>query len=666
MTLRNRVTALLSGCALLFTAACGGGSGGANNGGGSTPTPTTPQFAVPAQEALTALEVEQIVAQAVGEAQARGAPAIISVVDRVGNVLALFKMNGAPDNMIIPLPDTQGAQAFDFQGAGLDPALRIPAAAGAISKAVTSAYLSSSGNAFNTRTASDIVQEHFPRSPQTTGLESGPLFGVQFSSLPCSDLNLRFGEDAFRGPKRSPLGLAADPGAVPLYKNGVVVGGVGVMIADGANGFADYSYDRNTADVDTDIEEYIALAASTGFEAPQSIEAERISIDGTLLSFLDADRGQLQSNPANRPALGPAGAYIAFTGYYAGGGAVAGTPYGSPASGYRAVTQAERTAGTAIDNPDAFILVDAAGNNRFPIRGGTDTADVAQPLTAAEVKAVAEEAFKIMTRARGAIRQPLDSRMQATISIVDTRGQVLAIQRSPDAPVFGTDVSLQKARTAAFFSNPNAAAELNAATGINAANTADLRSYVQRTRDFLGDQTALTGTKAYAERPIGLLSRPFFPDGQVNTAPGPLSRPIASFSPFSTGLQSALIFGDVAQGLLDPINNPRRCATALPNIAGTTQNRLQNGTQIFPGGVPIYRGNVLVGAIGVSGDGIDQDDMVSFLGLSNGAARVGSIGHAASSIRISTMQIQGGFLPYVQCPIAPFLDTSEQNVCQGR
>jgi hypothetical protein len=82
--------------------------------------------------------------------------------------------------------------------------------------------------------------------------------------------------------------------------------------------------------------------------------------------------------------------------------------------------------------------------------------------------------------------------------------------------------------------------------------------------------------------------------------------------------------------------------------------------------VPIYRGNVLVGAIGVSGDGIDQDDMVSFLGLSNGAARVGSISHAASSIRISTMQIQGGFLPYVQCPIAPFLDTSEQNVCQGR
>jgi hypothetical protein len=55
---------------------------------------------------------------------------------------------------------------------------------GSIAKAITAAYLSSSGNAFTTRTASNIVQEHFPKAPNTAGLESGPLFGVQFSSLP--------------------------------------------------------------------------------------------------------------------------------------------------------------------------------------------------------------------------------------------------------------------------------------------------------------------------------------------------------------------------------------------------------------------------------------------------------------------------------------------------
>src|SRR3546814_4172354 len=67
-----------------------------------------------------------------------------------------------------------------------------------------------------------------------------------------------------------------------------------------------------------------------------------------------------------------------------------------------------------------------------------------------------------MSRSRAQIRRPLDSRAQVTISIVDTHGSVLGIVRSPDAPIFGTDVSLQKARTAAFFSGAQAGAELSA------------------------------------------------------------------------------------------------------------------------------------------------------------------------------------------------------------
>ena len=127
-------------------------------------------------------------------------------------------------------------------------------------KALTGAYLSSGGNAFSSRTASMIVQEHFPPAPTTAGLESGPLFGVQFSQLPCSDLSAR-ALDGMIGPKRSPLGLAADPGGFPLYKNGVVVGGVGV-ISDGQ-----YGFDDNVLDTDTDSDETIALAGTVGFEA---------------------------------------------------------------------------------------------------------------------------------------------------------------------------------------------------------------------------------------------------------------------------------------------------------------------------------------------------------------------------------------------------------------
>ena len=647
------ITTLTAAAFLLASCGGGGGSSSAGTPVTGTPAPVTAAslYAVPSPEALSAAEVSTILAQAVGEAQARSKPSVISVVDRVGNVLAVFQMNGAPPTFRIP-PPPGGGPSFDVQGL-----TALPAAAGAIAKAITAAYLSSSGNAFTTRTASDIVQEAFPKAPNTVGLESGPLFGVQFSSLPCSDLNRRL-SDGTIGPKRSPLGLAGDPGSVPLYKNGVVVGGIGVM-GDGV-----YSVDDNAAnDDDDDPEEYIALAGSRGFEAPAAIQADRVSIDGTLLSFIDAKAANLRGSGAT-PALGSAGIFTPIPGFYAGPAAVAGTPYATPASGYRLVTQAERTAGTAIDNPDAMLVVDAAGNNRYPIRAGTDAAEVAQPLTAAEVKAIAEEAFKIMSRARGAIRQPLDSRMQATISIVDTRGQVLAIQRAPDAPVFGTDVSLQKARSAAFLSNPKAAADMLAA-GPNVA------PFVQATRDFLADPTALTGKTAFSERPIGLLARPYFPDGQVGTANGPLSRPIASFSPFSTGLQSALIFGNLLQAVLEAGGGaavPARC-TGLPAIDATGINRLQNGLQIFPGGEPIYRGTTLVGAVGVSGDGIDQDDMVSFLGVFNGGARVGTVGHAAQAMRISNIpfvQARGGFLPYVQCPVAPFLDTSDQRPCDGK
>ena len=92
--------------------------------------------------------------------------------------------------------------------------------------------------------------------------------------------------------------------------------------------------------------------------------------------------------------------------------------------------------------------------------------------------------------------------------------------------------------------------------------------------------------------------------------------------------------------------------------------------QIFPGSVPVYRGNQLVGGLGVSGDGIDQDDMISFLGLHNGGARVGGIGNAPPAMRADRIVVNLGDgrqvrLRYVNCPFAPFLDGAEQNVCEG-
>lgn len=638
----------------LALSGCGGGnSSGTAAAPSPTPTanPSPPSaggnFTPPAQEALTVAEVQAIIAQAVGEAQRRNLPSVIAVVDRVGNVLAVFRMVGARATARTSALTETGINSPLVDAQGLD----VPAEVAAISKAVTGAYLSSGGNAFSSRTASQIVQQHFPPAPSTRGLESGPLFGVQFSQLPCSDLSARFqpsgGSAALIGPKRAPLGLAADAGGLPLYKNGVIVGGIGVM------GDGDYGFDPNILDLDNDPEEAIAFAGIQGFAPPEAIRADRITVDGTSLRFSDTSASGIGPLSSNFAAInGTVGAVIAVRGY-SNATIIAGTAYGTEASGIRAARPTE------FANSDAFILTDGSGNNRYPIRAGSDSSSVSQPLSAAEVRAIMEEAFIVLTRARAQIRRPLDSRMQATISVVDTHGEVLGIVRSPDAPIFGTDVSLQKARTATFFSNALAGQQLLAA-GPGVA------PFVQAARTFLNDPQALTGNFAFSDRAGGNLSRPYFPDGELGRPPGPFSRPIEDFNPFAVGLQVQLVAGNIIQHALFGVDVAR--CTTLPDAA-PGQNRLENGIQIFPGSVPIYRGNQLVGGIGVSGDGIDQDDMVSFLGLHNGGARIGGVGNAPKEIRADRIVVNLGNAPvrlrYISCPFAPFLDTNAQNVCEG-
>ena len=95
-----RVTKSISALTVVafVLASCGGGSNSTTPVAVSPPptVPPTRAFTVPAQESLSVADVQQVMAQAITEARARNMPATIAVTDRVGNVLAVFRMNGAP------------------------------------------------------------------------------------------------------------------------------------------------------------------------------------------------------------------------------------------------------------------------------------------------------------------------------------------------------------------------------------------------------------------------------------------------------------------------------------------------------------------------------------------------------------------------------------------
>jgi hypothetical protein len=202
-----------------------------------------------------------------------------------------------------------------------------------------------------------------------------------------------------------------------------------------------------------------------------------------------------------------------------------------------------------------------------------------------------------------------------------------------------------------------------------------LSQYVTDLRNFPGLPNALAdGAIAFSDRAGGNLSRPYFPDGVTGNPHGPFSKPAGEWSPFSTGLQLDLVYNALVQhvGFVQALapDVPQNCTGvdgfdngfALSGVIPA----LANGTQIFPGSVPIYRGSTLVGGIGVSGDGVDQDDMIAFLGVHEAAQLLGGISNATASMRADTLAPQGTQLRYVNCPVSPYLDSSEQNVCAGK
>ena len=201
-------------------------------------------------------------------------------------------------------------------------------------------------------------------------------------------------------------------------------------------------------------------------------------------------------------------------------------------------------------------------------KDATDNPPGAAPLTAAEVQSIVENAVAQAQQARSAVRLPSGTAVSVVHAITDSNGELIGLFRQPDALPDAIDVCPAKARTSVYASSPN----------INPLDTLDNPATGVVLGEAFPPGTAITG------RAIGFGAQPFFPSGINGTTPGPFR---VSF------------------------NNDQALACTLLR---EPTNGKQNGAIFFPGGVPLYRNGVLVGGLGVSGDGGEQNDLVASAG----------------------------------------------------
>lgn len=211
-------------------------------------------------------------------------------------------------------------------------------------------------------------------------------------------------------------------------------------------------------------------------------------------------------------------------------------------------------------------------------------------LTLDEVKQIVQQSIFTANRVRAAIRLPIGLRTRMAISVADLDGTLLAVFRMPDATVFSIDVAVAKARNVIYFSGPDPSVAL--------------------------DLHGVPAGTAVTNRTISFGSQPLYPPGIDGSLPGPF------FDLFKSD-------------------------TANPCSQGSqATNPNQNGVVFFPGSTPLFKGDALVGGLGISGDGVEQDDVVS-----NGGAQ-GFLPPPA--IRADQVFVRGVRLPFFKFNRNPF------------
>ena len=211
-------------------------------------------------------------------------------------------------------------------------------------------------------------------------------------------------------------------------------------------------------------------------------------------------------------------------------------------------------------------------------------------LSASDVQTVLANAEATANVTRAAIRLPIGSRARMVIAVADLDGTIIGLRRMQDSTVFSIDVAASKARNMVYFNS-------------SARTAADLNQVPMGT--------------AVTNRTISFGSQPFFPPGIDGTSPGPF-------------------FNIFLQDIRNPCTQGMQAGPANVN---------KSGIVFFPGSTGLYRNGTLVGGLGVSGDGVDEDDYVT----NGGAAGF----EAPANIRADQILINGVRLPYFKFPRNP-------------
>jgi uncharacterized protein GlcG (DUF336 family) len=407
-------------------------------------------------------------------------------------------------------------------------------------------------------------------------------------------------------------GIATLPGGVPLYKADPtdgnkmkLVGGIGVFFP-GADGYA------------THEQGFVQGANQTTQQrvnAPQVIEAEYIAtaIAKNAMTF----GGIPPVAGIGIPAL-PGGGRIDLNGITL----ESFGPHPYKLDSFLAMGQAKFAPGSMTGNR---MQVNPGGD--LAVAGDqVPTGWLVEPkagslLTAQQVEDIIERGIDEAEKVRAAIRLPLGSRTNMVLAVTDLDGEVLGLYRMDDATFFSIDVAVAKARNVVYYANP-----------------AEIKD-VDRVDDN-GDGTPdVAAGVAFTSRTFRYLAEPRFPAGIEGTVASPFStlstigvnprnaENVIGVTPLASNFTSVLGY--------DAFNPGTNFHEDL------TSSGYQNGVVFFPGSTPLYNNTVLVGGFGVSGDGVDQDDVVAYFGAGEFLP-----GPTSPIVRSDEVFVRGVRLPY--------------------